>query len=580
MSNPAYSPHHLCHFLYELALWLILAILCLIPLHLLAEKHYNIDQTIDSSHVAFSVTDSSFLKEGSSFPIYRFFSELNFSIGDVTISSVNGNRVIASYSPEKYKWPMGRHGRVLEVEGSRIKVSVGSRLGFHAGDILCLYKDRKVVGRIQLQDIQENESWSNLIKIQEGYSAKNLSVSEYTVATQVVILPNPFIFLFELLILIFAIGLYSYFFIVRHKSPMLLLGNWLRSQGKEGCIQRFHFFMEIIFGIPFIWFIVNFFPRCFEYLANIIVHWSNAIFHWSIHLPEISFPLYKHKVGLYILLGGLYLGLLIWKNMSPIRWFWHLLEFKQRNPKVFKGVWRDVLLWSLHLIIFYAFGRTLLVFLEGNLKAAAGIIWPGGLSGHALSFREVFSVLRYVLWSITIVGCLIGYGYSVFGYLWGKRIRNLDFTFMGWATNAVCYSPLLGGVIWQMTPSLTGLEPIFTQGPLSDLTLIAEAFLNILYTLSIWNLGTMFGVMTDKGVRTTGFYSVVRHPSYTLEAFMFIMMYINGFSTPMQWLGMCNIFLATYYIRSMREDQFMSASNPEYRVYQQKTPYKFIPGIY
>jgi protein-S-isoprenylcysteine O-methyltransferase Ste14 len=130
-----------------------------------------------------------------------------------------------------------------------------------------------------------------------------------------------------------------------------------------------------------------------------------------------------------------------------------------------------------------------------------------------------------------------------------------------------------------MTPSLIGRDPVLTQGLLRDFVLITELILNILYTMSIWNLGTMFGVMTDKGVRTSGFYSVVRHPSYTLESLMFLMMFLNGLSSSSQWLAI-GVFIFNYYVRSEREDQFMSESNPDYKIYQEKTVYKFIPGIY
>jgi len=110
--------------------------------------------------------------------------------------------------------------------------------------------------------------------------------------------------------------------------------------------------------------------------------------------------------------------------------------------------------------------------------------------------------------------------------------------------------------------------------------LTVEAGCNLLYTLSIWNLGKYFGVMTDKGLRTTGFYSIVRHPSYTLEALMFLCLALRGLSG---WQNVCAalaVYVVLYYVRSEREDQFMGISNPGYVEYRQRTPWKFIPGVF
>src|SRR3569832_1684825 len=110
-----------------------------------------------------------------------------------------------------------------------------------------------------------------------------------------------------------------------------------------------------------------------------------------------------------------------------------------------------------------------------------------------------------------------------------------------------------------MTAQIVGKDPIFASGPLFYFGLCAELALNFVYTLTIWNLGTMFGVMTDKGVRTTGFYSVVRHPSYTTEALMFVVVFLKGLTGGGQWLAAA-MFFVIYWLRSEREDDFMGSS--------------------
>jgi protein-S-isoprenylcysteine O-methyltransferase Ste14 len=319
----------------------------------------------------------------------------------------------------------------------------------------------------------------------------------------------------------------------------------------------------------------------------------------------------ENLISLYLSGGLIYFYVYYTRKKSPILVFWDWVGFRSKEKAFVNSHFRDIINWFLHLVIAYAFGRTLLIFLRNNLNFILSLAWPdpdvfitGSLDllypgriielikssfsvvvyvvthpPHFKSLEIFFWVLRYLLFSLTIVGCIIGYGHSILGYLWGKKIRNLDFTIMGWLVNAICYTPLLGNVIWQMVPSYAGPDPIITDGPLYIFLMIVDFLLNLLYTLSIWNLGKMFGVMTDKGVRTNGFYSVVRHPSYTLEGLMFMTLMMNGFSTLTQWFA-ASMGIFIYYVRSERDDNFMSNSNPQYLSYKEKTPFKFLPGIY
>jgi protein-S-isoprenylcysteine O-methyltransferase Ste14 len=573
--------NRICHFFYELVLLLFFCVLLLAPLHLFATRHYNIDKLIDASSVSFTAHDTSFLQIGDSFPVYRFNPDWTSEIGWIKIASIKDNEVAASFDPDSFSWPMGRQGRVLDVNDNKIKISMGSQWSLKSGDLLCLFSERKLVGKIVLEKVDYNSSWGRIVFILPGEYLKDLTVSEFLFVTQAAILKNPFLLYFDILLFLLAFFLHCYFFIVRRQSLFLLIGSWMRLKYQRLPRELMLYTLNIVLGIPFVWFIINFFPRCIIYLANLLISILTSTVHLSINIPDISFWLNENIKSLYLIGLGIYISAFIWKKSSPILLFWEIFSFRIKENKIVSGVFRDVFIWFLHIIIFYAFGKTLWGFLRGNVSAIFSIVGPGPYWPFAkhLTVYECFTVLRYFLWSITILGCLFGYWYSILGYLFGKRIRNLDFTIMGWMTNAICYGPLLGVIIWQITPSLKGADPIVTPGPLQYMVLLIEFLLNLLYTITIWNLGTMFGVMTDKGVRTSGFYSVVRHPSYTLEALMFVLVFLNGLSTHYQWLAV-SMFIFTYYVRSEREDQFMSFSNPEYKVYQKSTPYKFIPGIY
>lgn len=236
---------------------------------------------------------------------------------------------------------------------------------------------------------------------------------------------------------------------------------------------------------------------------------------------------------------------------------------------------RKLLISLLYLVIVFAFGHALYAFLIGNIAIIKSTLEA---SPDLRSWESYFSLARYAIWSAAIVGCMFGYGYSILSPLWDHHIRNLDFTITGWVTNAVCY-PLLGFVLVSLTPALSGNEPTFTGGPWPVFVFSVELLLNILYTASIWNLGRKFGVMTDKGLVDRGFYSVVRHPGYTLEVGMFLCLCLHGLSSPINWLAAVLTFVVPYYLRSERDDHFMTVSNPDYPAYKLSVPYKYIPGL-
>ncbi|MCA9571307.1 MAG: hypothetical protein KC656_25885, partial [Myxococcales bacterium] len=256
---------------------------------------------------------------------------------------------------------------------------------------------------------------------------------------------------------------------------------------------------------------------------------------------------------------------------------------------------RSVARWALHLLIAWAFASTLYGFLQANLAQALAAGWPGAPErfrtfAHALlyaathlprfdSVTTFFEVAKYVLWSATIVGCLVGYLHTIASPLWrGSKLEHVDFTIPGWVTNALCY-PLLGPAIWTLLPERPGLDPLVVGGLPHALAMVTGFWLNLLYTLSIWSMGTRFGVMVDKGLVDHGFYAVVRHPSYALESVMFVVLDIAGLTTWRQWWAVSSWFLL-YWMRSEREDDFMGEVNPDYAPYRQRVPYKYVPGIW
>ena len=139
---------------------------------------------------------------------------------------------------------------------------------------------------------------------------------------------------------------------------------------------------------------------------------------------------------------------------------------------------------------------------------------------------------------------------------------------------AVSFTILAGLMMWyRFLPSWQILLL-----PLFVVLVCVELGFNALYTASVWNMGTKFGVMVDKGLVDRGFFAVIRHPNYTLEACMFFLLCARGFDGAATVLG-ASFYLFTYWLRAEREEVFMGASNPDYAGYRERVRWKYLPGL-
>ena len=347
-------------------------------------------------------------------------------------------------------------------------------------------------------------------------------------------------------------------------SPFIFLGERVRRIPLPK--TSLWWLVQVAAGIPFSWFMTK---MPLYLVVYILAYLSKHLLGQEQYLYPLADLILPYA---WALVACTYYGYLAVIHRSPIADFWRSISYKGKSAVKTVSFKRGFLLWALHLIIVYAFAWTLWGFLLADIQSASAIGFP------APSREAWFEQMKLIVWALTVIGVLIGYGYSVVSILWGKYIRNLDFTVTGWLTNGFCY-PLFGVIIWHMIPSFTGLDPIITGGPLQSLMLSLGLLFNVLYMLSIFNLGILFDLMADKGVRTSGFYSVVRHPSYSLEVSMFFVTELVGLAAGVQSLAILMYFFL-YWIRAEREDNFMAYSNPLYTPYTVATPYKFIPGIY
>lgn len=554
--------HRVCAIAVELALVFVFVLLILAPFHGASTRHLTVTQTIDATRAEIS-GDVAGLTAGDTVSLYRFNHSWKAPIGKARIEEVSQTSAKIRIDPRDFVWPIGAHGTVTRDANGTYSVSLGEAHGFADGDSIHLFRDRVNIGQVQIVHVGESQS-EILIPLGMDTDSAPLTASEFTYATQVSVFQDRLLTAIEIGVLVSVLVAYVLIRVRTQRSPLIVLGALLR---RIRIPRRLSFWgVNILAGVPFVWFMSNMPLYLGAYLAT---YTASQLFSQQLNLYPAIGVLVPYA---YALLAILYYGFLGISRTSPILAFWKRISYKGRSSVKSVSFTRGLVLWALHLIIVYAFAWTLLGFLRGDVQAALAIGFP------APTMEAAFEQAKFLIWALTIVGVLIGYGYSVLSILWGQYIRNLDFTVTGWLTNGFCY-PFLGIIIWQITPAFTGIDPIITGGPLLYLMLILGLVLNILYMLSIFNLGILFDLMTDKGVRTSGFYSVIRHPNYTLEASMFVVTELVGLTMGVHWLGI-SMFVFLYWLRSEREDNFMEWSNPDYSTYQKATPWKFIPGIY
>jgi protein-S-isoprenylcysteine O-methyltransferase Ste14 len=110
--------------------------------------------------------------------------------------------------------------------------------------------------------------------------------------------------------------------------------------------------------------------------------------------------------------------------------------------------------------------------------------------------------------------------------------------------------------------------------PVAYVVMVIAAFLS---AIAVVNLGRSFGVVpANRGIKTKGFYAVIRHPLYSLY-----MLHDIGWNLYRSSARNCFVF-ALYclltYVRAKCEERVLR-QDPAYQEYASKTRYMFLPGI-
>ena len=600
---------------FSLAVMMALLVIILTPLNQLGLSQYNIERTLPENKVEFVGRDKSAFMLGERLALYRFNPEWEKPITEVEIEAYENGKWVARFDPHAARWPVGNQGTIIRVDAQKnVFLNVGQGVGVKAGDTWNIFEGSDIVGKLLIQTVHANESTAQLVKpFSINADLVGLQVSPYVIVNQIIVFDGVFIRVFQLMVLLAALVIWVWS--ICSEIPTNLWFAFCQSfKHKLHTVPAdFRFRLLVISGVPISYGLGALFWNMLCHVNwTLQTVWLNELVE---HYPTVGIA------WVQIIFAAAWYAVLFGMLRSPMSYLVEKIQYKPLNFSWFPGA-KPYFIWLLHLMVYYAFTNTLGQVAVDNMQVMVDHAWPDfraaegplvspvllpwmdffidgyssskhvidrfwelllHMSTHSPVIAEPivwFVLLRLSMWSVTICVCLCLYTYTVICILWTRSaVKNIDFTIAGWVTTAVCYGPLLGDPLHHTIPSAHGLDPTYISDFWMWFVLSVEMLLNLLYMLSIFNLGLMFGVLVDKGVRTRGFYAVIRHPNYTLEALMFVVMGLTALSDPVQWFAI-SIFLLKYWLRSEREDQFMSCSNPEYVRYKTQTPWKFIPGLY
>ncbi|MGD9276551.1 MAG: methyltransferase [Candidatus Pacearchaeota archaeon] len=196
-----------------------------------------------------------------------------------------------------------------------------------------------------------------------------------------------------------------------------------------------------------------------------------------------------------------------------------------------------------------------------------------------LSFIDSFNliVFPFLLALIFLIDTLwFSFGYSIESKKLKNKVRSVEPTILGWTVALICYPPFNGFATkylnWYASESVLFFTPTITF----IMRILIILFLGI-YVSATLSLGAKCSNLTNRGIVSTGAYSIVRHPAYISKNISWWLMIIPVLSIPaILSMGTWSII---YHLRTITEERHLS-HDPDYIIYKNKVKYRYIPGVY
>jgi protein-S-isoprenylcysteine O-methyltransferase Ste14 len=294
-------------------------------------------------------------------------------------------------------------------------------------------------------------------------------------------------------------------------------------------------------------------------------------------LPYIFFTLkykgaHRYEIGDYAILS--IVGL-----KSLLQWAFAKILHKERpRYKLYKNrrVKKVLLLYLVNFFFLTLMARFIIQEFHGFEHELQKIFSQNFSHLHWYNqYKTSFLLLFHLLFTIDVGIAIIGYAFASRWLL--NRTRSVDQTLSGWMVALICSPP-----INTITTQFFGYTGLPTHNLFSDERILAAilTIVIVLYFIYVWAtvaLGFKFSNLTNRGIVDRGPYAVVRHPAYVAKNSAWWV--DNTFVLTNIWatlaLAVWNII---YILRGLTEERHL-AHDREYREYQQKVKYKFIPKM-
>ncbi|OGJ60354.1 hypothetical protein A3A67_05330 [Candidatus Peribacteria bacterium RIFCSPLOWO2_01_FULL_51_18] len=197
---------------------------------------------------------------------------------------------------------------------------------------------------------------------------------------------------------------------------------------------------------------------------------------------------------------------------------------------------------------------------------------------HQILLNSIFPFTIALFFFLDTIIYTFGYAIEYPGFR--NEIRSVEPTFFGWFIALLCYPPFNGMIgnyaVWSAdsNASLPSLSATYALQ-------IAGLVFMILYLWPTFSLGTKASNLTNRGIVTSGPYSVIRHPAYTGKLLGWWVTSIPFLLRPgnflLGFLSLC-LWTTIYFFRALTEERHLIA-DPDYQEYCRKVPWRFIPYV-
>jgi len=186
-------------------------------------------------------------------------------------------------------------------------------------------------------------------------------------------------------------------------------------------------------------------------------------------------------------------------------------------------------------------------------------------SGYHLIFQGIFIIDTIIF----------AFAYTFEFRFLKNKIYSVDPFLSGWVVALICYPPfnLAVGDFIPFTKNATWLVDGWFSGFLKIGILIAF----IIYVWATIALGFKASNLTNRGIISTGPYRFVRHPAYISKNIAWWFEYIP-FLNPALFLSLL-VWNVIYILRAFTEERHLRL-DPDYRKYEKKVKWRFVPGLF